>query len=248
MTKPLPLPTAQKLYEVCEATWPPATLQRLGAWTIREGQGGGSRVSAATEDWPVTDADLPAAEAAMRALEQVPLFQIREGEDKLDALLETHGYEIRDPVNLWAIPVKDLISDQPLPAGTVYAMWPPLELVREIWAEGGVGPARLAVMERAKTPKAAILVRVGDHPGGAGYVAIHDGIAMVHALHVVPEQRRRGAATLILRAAAKWAAENGADVLSLIVTQGNHAANPLYAGLGMRLVGHYHYRRLGEGE
>ena len=52
---------------------------------------------------------------------------------------------------------------------------------------------------------------------------------MVHALHVLPAHRRQGAATLILRAAAKWAAGHGAEVLSLIVTQGNHAANPLYA-------------------
>jgi GNAT superfamily N-acetyltransferase len=105
----------------------------------------------------------------------------------------------------------------------------------------------MAVMDRAPDPKAAILVRVGDNPGGVGFVGVHDGIAMLHAMHVLPEHRRKGAATLILRKAARWAAENGADVLGLIVTQGNHAANPLYVSLGMRLVGHYHYRRLVEG-
>ena len=246
MTKPLILPTPEKLSEVCEATWPPASRQHLGAWTVREGQGGGNRVSAATEDWPVTDADLPAAEKAMRALGQEPLFQIRTGEEKLDALLDAHGYIVTDPVNLYAIPVAELLND-PLPPGAVYTMWPPLELMRELWAEGGVGEARQAVMERAPEPKAGILVRVGDYPGGAGFVGLYDGIAMVHALHVVPAQRRQGAGTLMLRAAAQWAAENGADVLSLIVTQGNHAANPLYANLGMRLVGHYHYRRAAQG-
>lgn len=244
MTKPIPLPGPAELFEVNEATWPAASRQHLGAWIIREGQGGGKRVSAATEDWPVTDADLPAAERAMRALGQNPLFMIRPGEDKLDALLEAHRYSVIDPVNLYAMPVAELLAGPAIAPGTVFTMWPPLELAREIWAEGGVGPERVAVMERATTPKAAILVRVGDHPGGVGYVALHDGIAMVHALHVVPEQRRRGAATIMLRAAAKWAAENGADVLSLNVTQGNHAANPLYATLGMRLVGHYHYRVL----
>lgn len=246
MTRPPPLPDAGRLIEVCEATWPPATRRRVGAWTIRDGQGGGSRVSAATEDWPVTDADLPAAEAAMRALGQVPLFQIREGEDKLDELLARHGYVIHDPVNIYATPVTRLLGHEIAP-GTAYAMWPPLELVRDIWASGGIGHGRLAVMDRARGPKAAILVRVGDEPGGAGFVAIHEGIAMLHAIHVRPRQRRQGAATLIIRKAAQWAAENGADVLSLIVTQGNHAANPLYVSLGMSLVGHYHYRRLVEG-
>ena len=59
MTKPIRLPNAAKLAEVCEATWPPASHRALGAWTIREGRGGGNRVSAATEAWPVTDAELP---------------------------------------------------------------------------------------------------------------------------------------------------------------------------------------------
>jgi len=247
MTKPLTLPDAAKLSEACEATWPPAARKHLGAWTIRDGQGGGNRVSAATEDWPVTDADLPAAEAAMRALGQAPLFQIREHEEKLDALLEAHGYVVRDPVNLWAIPVADL-TREPIARASAYTMWPPLELAREIWQDGGIGAARQAVMERASCPKTAILARVGDYPGGAAYAGIHDGIAMLHAIHVLPAQRRQGAGRLLLRAAAKWAEARGAEVLSLIVTQGNHAANPLYASMGMTRVGHYHYRVHPEGE
>jgi GNAT superfamily N-acetyltransferase len=241
MTKPLHLPDAAALIEVCEATWPPATRQHLGAWTIRDGQGGGSRVSAATEEWPVTDADLPAAETAMRALGQERLFQVRGGEQKLDALLEEHGYVMRDPVNIWAIDVARL-TGEPIPRATAYTMWPPLELVREIWADGGVGEARQAVMERATCEKTAILARVGDYPGGAAYVGLHQGVAMVHALYVLPAQRRQGAGQLLIRAAAKWAQGHGAQVLSLIVTQGNHAANPLYTAMGMTLVGHYHYR------
>lgn len=132
MTRPLHLPDAATLIEVCEATWPPAAREHLGAWTIRDGQGGGNRVSAATEDWPVTDADLSAAETAMLALGQERLFQIRTGEDRLDTLLELHGYVLRDPVNIWAIDVAKP-ADEPIPPATAYTMWPPLELVREIW-------------------------------------------------------------------------------------------------------------------
>jgi len=51
-----------------------------------------------------------------------------------------------------------------------------------------------------------------------------------------------GSGQILLKHAAKWAQEQGAKHLSLIVTQGNHAANPLYANLGMHLIGHYHYR------
>jgi len=194
----------------------------------------------------VTEADLPVAEKAMRALGQERLFQIREGDDKLDALLEAHGYVVRDPVNLWAVGTAKLAA-APLPRATIYTMWPPLELVRDIWKSGGVGEARQAVMARADCEKTAILARSGDHPAGAGYVGIHDGVAMVHALYVKPGMRRQGAGGMMIRAAAKWAQAQGIDVLGLVVTQGNHAANPLYADLGMTRVGHYHYRVHPEG-
>ncbi len=241
MTKPITLPGALKLAEVCEATWPPASQKALGAWVIREGKGGGNRVSAATEAWPVTDVDLPVAEKAMRALGQVPLFQIREGDDKLDALLEAHGYTVRDPVNLWAVATAKLAA-APLPRATAYTMWPPLELARDIWTDGGIGDARQAVMERASCEKTALLARSGDHPAGAAFAGIHDGVAMMHALFVKPQMRRQGVGGLMIRAAAKWALGHGAQVLGMVVTQGNHAANPLYADLGMTRVGHYHYR------
>lgn len=246
MNKPLHLPDAATLIDVCEATWPPAARQHLGAWTIREGQGGGQRVSAATEDWPVTEADLGAAEKAMQSLGQERLFQVRDGEDKLDALLEAHGYIVRDPVNIWAADIAKFTAD-PIPPATAYTMWPPLELVREIWEDGGIGAARQAVMERADCEKTAILVRLGDHPGGAAYVGLHKGVAMMHGIYVLPAQRRQGVGQLLVRAAAKWAQDRGAKVLSLIVTQGNHAANPMYANLGFTLVGHYHYRVRPEG-
>ncbi len=246
MTKPVPLPGAATLAEVCEATWPPASHKALGAWIIREGRGGGNRVSAATEAWPVTEADLPVAETAMRGLGQVPLFQIREGDEKLDTLLEAHGYVIRDPVNLWAVATAGL-AETPIPRGTVYTMWPPLELVRDIWTDGGVGEARQAVMQRADCDKTAILARSGDYPAGAAFAGIHNGVAMIHAIYVKPAMRRQGAGGMMIRAAARWAKARGVATLGLMVTQGNHAANPLYADLGMTRVGHYHYRVHPEG-
>ncbi len=61
------------LYDVIEATWPPASLTEVGPFTIRDGAGGGKRVSAATINQPVTADDLPIAEAAMQALGQAPI-------------------------------------------------------------------------------------------------------------------------------------------------------------------------------
>jgi len=239
-------PDADTLYAVTEATWPPAKAWREGPWTLRDGAGGGKRVSAATAEAPVTANDLPKAEAAMRAMGQTPLFMIREGDEALDALLADQGYHIIDPVNLYVGPVVPLAQDPPARA-TAYAIWEPLEIQRDIWAEGGIGPARVAVMQRAEGPKTAILTRNGQHPAGVAFAAIHDGIAMMHALEVRDVDRLTGQGRNATKQAALWAAQNGTDYLATLCTQANTGANTLYTSLGMAPVGQYHYRIKEEG-
>lgn len=236
-------PTVQTLYAVTEATWPPADRMPAGPWTLRNGAGGGKRVSAATAEGDWTDDDLTAAETAMRMLGQSPLFMIREGEEALDSALETHGYEVIDPVNLWLCPI-DSLTDVPVPRVTAFAIWEPLAIMRDLWAAGGIGPERIAVMERAEVPKTGILGRISDKPAGTAYCAISDRIAMVHALEIARSHRRKGMGVWLMRQAAHWAKANGADWMSVLCTQANDAANGLYASLGMQVVGQYHYRIL----
>ena len=238
-------PTVQKLYAVIDGTWPPAAKQALGPWTIRLDSGGGSRVSAATADLPVTDADIPLAETAMREAEQKPLFMIREGEDALDQILAARGYVIKDPVNLYAAPVAQITTERPPPV-TSFETWPPLAAQVEIWAGGGIGPGRLAVMDRARHPKTTLLGRTDNRPAGTIYVGIAADCAMIHALEIDTAHRRQGLALHLTRAAAFWAQDNGADYLTLVTTQANEGANALYSSLGMTLVGQYHYRTLPE--
>jgi GNAT superfamily N-acetyltransferase len=97
-------------------------------------------------------------------------------------------------------------------------------------------------MARVAGPKAAILARDGDRPAGVAFVACHGSEAMLHALQVRPAHRRRGIGETLLRAAANWAAGEGANRLSLAVTERNSAARALYARLGLQVVGQYHYR------
>ena len=77
------MPSVQTLYDVCAQTWPAASEQRVGPWTIRDGQGGGQRVSAATADGAFTQSDLNRAETAMKQLGQPNLFMVRDGETEL---------------------------------------------------------------------------------------------------------------------------------------------------------------------
>lgn len=232
--------TPELLAAVMEATWPPARALALGPFALRDGAGGGKRVSAATAEAAWTPADIDRAEAALAARGVPALFAIRQGEAALDAALAARGYAVVDPVVAYACPAASLPAP---PVMTTFAHWPPLAIARELWAEGGIGPARLAVMDRVAGPKAAILARQADRPVGVAFVALHGRCAMLHALEVTVPQRRQGAARHILQAAAQWTRDHGGDTLSLVVTEANAPARALYASLGMRGVGHYHYRQ-----
>jgi GNAT superfamily N-acetyltransferase len=234
--------TPATLLAAMEATWPAAAADRVGAWTIRDGQGGGKRVSAATAEADWSDADIPQAETAMAALGQPALFLIRDGDSALDAALDRRGYRIVDPVLAYAAPAAELAAAD-LPRLTGFPHWPPLAVATHLWDQAGIGPARLAVMNRVQVPKTAILARSNDRPSGVAFVAAAGNIAMLHALEVAPALRRQGSAHNILTIAARWALDQGADTLALVVTQANDGARALYASHGMAVVGHYHYRQ-----
>lgn len=236
-------PDLPTLFDVIDGTWPAAAKVEAGPWCLREGRGGGQRVSAATACDAWREDDLAAAEKAMRLMDQTPLFMIRAQDRALDAVLQARGYTKNDPVNIYLCPVAHL-TDQPLPLVTAFTIWEPLAVMEEIWAEGGIDTPRLRVMRRAKGPKTGIFGRVSDKPAGAAFCAIHDGVAMVHALEITQQHRQKGLGSWMMRAAALWAERQGADWLSVICTQENTGANALYTALQMRRVGGYHYRIL----
>lgn len=222
-----------------EATWPAMTLQRAGPWLVRQGAGGGKRVSAASAvgDWHPQD--IAQAEQAQVDLGQDRLFVIWPWDTALDAALAARGYAKIDPVLAYLAPISSFAPPQRM---TSFPHWPPLQIACELWAAGGVSQARCAVMARVLGPKTVVLGRTADKPSGAAFVALHGKTAMIHAVEVRPSLRRKGAGGQILAAAAHWAAEQGADRLALAVTQANSGARALYTSLGMQPVGGYHYR------
>ena len=229
------------LYDTIDATWPARTKRDLGPFVLRDGDGGGQRVSAATcreARWQQSDEH--ALDAAITAMD-TPLFMIRDFDTELDAALDVRGFAVKDPTNLYTC-APDTLTDQKIPRVMTFTIWEPLQIMRDIWAEGGIDAARIRVMERASGPKTAILGRIDDQPAAAAFVAMHGGIAMLHALEVRAAHRRKGLAGWMMRQAAFWAAGNKATALSVLVTQANAPANALYASLGMARVGQYHYR------
>jgi ribosomal protein S18 acetylase RimI-like enzyme len=241
-TLPDTLPGTHRLMATIDATWPPAEFRHAGPWLLRRGNGGGQRVSAASIAKSGDQAaDFAPAEAGMRAWGQTPLFRLTPDQALLDARLAEAGYAVKDPVALYAAPVASL-ADGRDETVKVFRVAAPLAIVDEIWARGGIGPGRRAVMTRPSCQRMTLMARAGDRPVGVAFVAIDGDTAMIHAIEVVPEHRRKGGGTLLLLGAAGFAAEHGAKWLTLAVTEANKPARALYERLGIALAGSYHYR------
>ncbi len=232
-------PPPTELYDAIDATWAPASVTASNGWTIRDGQGGGKRVSAATQLLP--EAKPEDAEDAMSAIGQGSLFMIRDGEDALDRVLADRGYEVIDPVVMLAAPVDRIVHITTEGASAIPAP-APIGIMKDIWRAGGIDAARLDVMARVTDPKTCLLGRKGDHPAATAFVACHKGIAMMHALEVAKAYRRSGLGLTLTAAAARWAQDQGAETMAILTVLANTPAIELYKRMGMEVAGHYHYR------
>ncbi len=232
-------PSTHRLMTAIDATWPPAEFREIGPWLLRRGAGGGQRVSAASAEDQT--AALAPAEEGMRNWGQTPLFRLTPDQALLDAHLAEAGYAVKDPVALYAAPVASL-ADGNDETVQVFRVTSPLAMVDEIWARGGIGPGRRAVMTRPTGPCIALMARADDRPVGVAFVAVDNNIAMIHAIEVRPEHRRKGGGGLLIHGAASFAAEHGAEWLALAVTEANAPARALYERLGIARAGSYHYR------
>ncbi|MEM0923826.1 MAG: GNAT family N-acetyltransferase [Pseudomonadota bacterium] len=210
-------------------------MRTFAGWVLRRGAGGGKRVSAATGQ-----GDPALAAAEMAAMAQPAIFRLQDQAD-LDADLAGQGYALVDPTLLYLCQVADL-DDGRDETAKVIRCTTQLSRIEEIWDQGGIGPARRAVMARAEGPGLVLLARAGDRPAGCAFIACDGEIAMIHAIEVLPAFRRQGIGERLLRGAASFSAENGATWLGLAVTEANAPANALYRKLGMEEAGRYHYR------
>jgi len=237
--------TTGSITAALSATWPAEAEERLGPFLLRRSSGGGQRVTAAI---PAVEIDpdglsqaIAAAAARMRDWGQRPIFQLGTGDALLDAALDAAGWTVKDPVTVMAAEL-DALEPVRCPPLTSFAHWPPLAAQAAIWAESGIGPDRIAVMARVTGPKAALMTREGEFPAGTGFVALHDGVAVCHALVTLPHLRGRGAGGRMLDRAVLWAREAGARQLALAVTTANDGARRLYARHGLTARFGYHYR------
>ncbi len=235
-----------RLFEALALTWPPASVREQGPFLLRDGAGGGKRVSATSlHANTASDTQLEHVIETMRNGGNAPLFSLLPEQSELDHALEARGFEICDPTLIYVARAADLAPLAP-PGIAVLPSDRPLAIQREVWRPDGIGPERLAVMERAKGPKAYLLARHTERPAGTAFVATDGEIAFLHALYVCQWARGMGIGRNLTTGAARWAAQSGANLLALAVTQANAPARAIYERLGLKAVTRYHYRRLTE--
>ena len=176
-----PMPDSARLLRALDATWTAAEYADVNGWTVRRGDGGGNRVSSASGA-----GDIDQALAALAQWDQVPLFQLSPEQRELDEELVSRGFRLHEPVVFYAGPAQHLIGEQSHMAAAYRCHCRPA-IMEEIWAAGGIGAARLAIMDRVNGPKQLLLSRAGDRPAGAAFVAIDEDVAMIHAIEVLPQ-------------------------------------------------------------
>lgn len=80
----------------------------------------------------------------------------------------------------------------------------------------------------------AYLVRLNGEPVATARLALGDGIGCIFGVGVVPEQRRRGLATLVTAVATRAALAGGNRLVWLSVNESNDAALGVYRRLGFQ--------------
>ena len=161
--------------------------------------------------------------------------------DDLAARLEQAGWiAIGHEVVLWtrrATAVPHLEGELRLVAVTVPLVEEYEAVERRIFgiSEREAGDRRTALTASlARDPLRVYLVRDAGVPVATARLLVEDGLAAIHGLGVVPEQRRRGLGAYLTTIVTRAGLALGASLVWLSVDHQNTAARALYAGLDYR--------------
>ena len=227
--------------KLLEDTWPPGEVIHFDNWTIRISNGAGKRASAISLEGVWEEASFIRLKKFLKRLGKSEIFMIYQSGSLFEKELNNRNYQVFDKSCIFEISVSELIKNEPPPI-SMFSIWPPLEIQKQLWNSNGVGWQRQAVMNRANQIKTSILARWDDNPVASAFIAKSGNVAFLHALVVEQNFRRQGVARALIRYAGQWADRNNCARLMVVTTEANSAANSLYTSLKFQLVNKYHYR------
>jgi GNAT superfamily N-acetyltransferase len=73
----------------------------------------------------------------------------------------------------------------------------------------------------ARKSSVSFLAELDGRPGATGMLSIHDGVALLGGAATVPEFRRRGLQSALLRARLRYAADHGCDIAMMAALPGS---------------------------
>jgi GNAT superfamily N-acetyltransferase len=240
--------------ELAANAWPAYVQQAVDGWLLRLTPGVRARRSSS-----VLPNDGPGRVPLENKLELVEAFYRRRGvparyqvspaavPGDLDATLEARGYEIETPVSVQVAELEPLVSGvadrgeaSARVSGEPGTAW--LGTWTEVFRRGDSETARRRILDRIAPPAGFASLEIGRRVAAVGMGVVERGWLGVFAMGTLPEFRRRGAATVILEALARWGHDQGATHAYLQVEREHEAATRLYASSGFETAYGYHYR------
>ncbi len=228
--------------------WPAGETCDVDGWLWRYSGGGSQRansVSALEYRGDNVERTIDAVEKLYRDRTAPVRFQVGfplSQPDDLDQRLAARGYVIHDPVTTL---IKPVVATA-MPSNVVLKTTP---------SEGWLSVYLSNVTPDRRPFASAILARVP--PPCVFAEALLDGHVIATALGVycretviaecvgtAPAARRQGAAAAVMHALEAWSREQGAHTIGLQAVTTNAPAQGLYASLGYKAAGTYHYRYL----
>jgi GNAT superfamily N-acetyltransferase len=234
-----------ELEAVAYEFWRAPEVQELDGWRLRFGHGITGRANSV---WPNGFGTLPLdekidrAEAWYRERGRPTLFQLTSAAQPagLEDALAQRGYELRGaPVSVETASLDEVLART---SGEAEVTQELDDAWLELWADSR-GFAERAAARELLTLGDAAFARVGDTAVGRGVVA--RGWLGITSMVTLPDARRRGHASAIVNALARWALSRGCTHAMLQVETTNEPARALYAGAGFVPRHEYHYRRAG---
>jgi|TARA_Y200000002_G_scaffold327947_1_gene291318 GNAT superfamily N-acetyltransferase len=224
-----------------EDTWPPEQVIHFNDWIIRISDGAGKRASAISLEGTWEETSFRKLKDLLKKLGKSEIFMIYQSDSLFEKELDKLNYQVFDKSYIFEIPVTELIKSKPPPI-SMFSIWPPLHIQKELWNSNGIGWQRQSVMNRASQIKTSILGRWSDNPVASAFIAKSGNVAFLHALVVDENFRQQGVAKALMRHAGQWAHKHNCSKLMVVTTEANVAATSLYTSLEFQLVNKYHYR------
>lgn len=235
-------PAVAALERIAARGWPPVQTAPLGEWLLRAAGGFTGRantVLAVGEPGMPFDAAVGAVRAwyAERGLRPGAAVVLPSPQDDAFAAL---GWAAGPAVLVQTAPLAAVLETAADVEPVTVADAPDERWLARYTARGTVDETAAQVLTGADTVGFA---QVGEAPDAIGRGVVVDDWVGICAVEVAPDARRRGLATAVTGALARWGAERGAERAYLQVQSDNTAARTLYASLGFRTHHRYRYRR-----